>query len=104
MTTELLDRLETLTRNLRELDGTHHRMGADELFHPAFMAAHTRFATFEEMVDRSGCTVAQEGGPQLIPEDVWERHVQTHTDFSSWAAMQSAGAAEDLAKKAMAGV
>lgn len=103
MAKDFADRLDTLARNLQQLDGPHHRT-ADEVFHEGFMSARTRFSSFKEMLDKSGCTVAQDGGSQLLPEDVWELHVQTHTDFSSWKEMQAAGAKAWLAKKAMAGV
>lgn len=99
MSTDFLDQLDALAHNLQELDGTH-RVPAHELFHDGFMREHTRFSSFQEMLDQSGFKVETDEDLEAIPDDVWELHVQTHTNFPSWDEMQGVAAEEWTMKKA----
>lgn len=99
MATDFADQLDTLARNLQELDGPHH-VPANELFNEGFMREHTRFASFQDMLDASGFKVETDEDLEAIPEDVWELHVRTHTDFPSWDEMQGVAAEEWTMKKA----
>jgi hypothetical protein len=90
---ELKRRLDNLQRRAENLHGTHS-IPISELLTSSFMQRHTKFETFDAMLEASGFTVETPSDFEAIPDDEWDKFVASATPFSSWQAMLSdAGAA-----------
>ena len=90
---EMSRKLESLSRRLEELDGTHE-LSLPELFPPRFMSRHTSFQTIDEMMDASEFPTGSAEDFAAIPDDEWDRYVAETTQFSDWDEMKGAAAKE----------
>lgn len=70
-----------------------------ELLNPSFMAAHTSFPTFEDMLEASPWDPATADEFRALPDAEWDAYVSSVTHFSSWKAMQQRAATEWMAKQ-----
>jgi hypothetical protein len=84
--------LRRLQDNLRGLSQTGS-VPLTEVLSPAFMRSHTRFASFEAMVEASPFAVQSAEDFAAIPNDERDAFVRSATTFQSWEAMQQAGGA-----------
>lgn len=87
--------LDRLSRNAKELDGTHE-VPITELLTESFMNKHSRFASFDELISGSGLVKGSETITaedfKAIPQDKWDIWIAESTDFSDWNALiRSAG-------------
>ncbi|MDD4287502.1 MAG: hypothetical protein PHO20_00855 [Candidatus Peribacteraceae bacterium] len=92
--------LERLQHNAATLDGTH-RVPMNKVFSPAFMRAHSRFPSFQAMLDASPFKDVEF---EKIPDAEWDIYVRTNTSFSSWEAMKDKASTEWIDAKLMEGV
>ena len=95
---KITNHLKKLSQRLEELDGTH-TIPFDELFPDSFMTANTKFASIQEMLDKSGFEVATREDFAAIPDDDWDRYVRANTTFESWSAMQGSAVQAWTSKK-----
>ncbi len=93
----LINKLDTLANNAKELDGTH-KIPATELFGKAFLSQHTNnhFASFDEFVNAGNFSEALF---EDIPQKDLDHWVSQATDFNSWDEMLSAAGEEYVARK-----
>jgi hypothetical protein len=86
-------KLDDLERRARGLNGSH-KIGTAELFPPDFMAAHSDFSTFAEMLAASDFKIETTADFEAIPHDDWDAYVAHVTRFPDWQAMKTEGAKE----------
>lgn len=93
----LINKLDTLANNAKELDGTH-KIPATELFGKAFLSQHTNnhFASFDEFVSAGNFSEALF---EDIPQKDLDYWVSQATDFNSWDEMLSAAGEEYVVRK-----
>ena len=87
--------LDKLQRKIKALDGTH-RISFDELFSAQFMRQHTRYGSFQELLDASDYG---DMDFEDIPDAAWDQAIREHTSFASWKEMQNAAATKWAGKK-----
>ena len=93
-----LDGLERIKRNAQRIHGTRS-VRLDELFPPDFMREHTKFASVDEMVEKSPFTVNSAEDFKAIPDDDWDEYVRKHTQFHSWQEMVNRAATANVTKE-----
>jgi len=98
-----LSGLRKLEQNMRTLSGTQ-RVALTEILSPAFMRAHTRFSSFENMLEKSPFTVKTAEDFRAIPDAEWEAYVRRSTKFTSWEAMQKQAGAEWVKARLLKGL
>jgi hypothetical protein len=95
---EIINELETLSKKAEELDG-EHEVTFNELFDSSFMSRYTQFSSFDDMLDAGGFYVNTQDDIDNIPDDVFDKHISTSTDFDNWKDMLEIAAQEYFAKK-----
>lgn len=91
-------------RGLRDLQkrmqgaAGEHNVPLPDLFPPEFMQRHSEFATIDALFAASPWKRTPEDFA-AIPDNEWDSFIRLHTSFSTWAAMQSAGAREWTARR-----
>ena len=99
--------LDRLSRNAKELDGTHE-VPITDLLTKSFMNKHSRFVTFEELIRGSGLVQASETITQedikAIPQDKWDTWIAESTDFSGWNALIRSAANEYIERRMFEGL
>ena len=85
--------LRRLQENLRRVSG-ENRVRLFDMFNPAFMRKHTRYASFQALLDASGYKVVTDEDFKAIPDAEWEKHITRSTRFPSWLEMQKVAGAE----------
>ena len=94
----LQQKLRDIERRAAALHGKH-RVPLTELFPPAFVRRHSRFANIEALLEASGFSVKTAEDFAQIPDGEWDAFIARSTNFSDWKAMQKAGTAEYVKKK-----
>jgi hypothetical protein len=75
--------------------GETDRATLAELLHPGFMAAHTVYATLEDMLGASGLASATDAEvAATLAGEGWSAFVGQTTQFATWDEMVQAAAAE----------
>lgn len=92
------NRLNQLEKSAKKLNGTH-TVPLSELFTRSFMTRHTKFQTFEELLETGGFVVNTTEDFEAIPDDVLDDHISKNTDFSSWSDMSSKAASAYVLNK-----
>ena len=95
---ELQRKLRDLGRRAEALHG-EHSVPFTELFPPAFVRRHSRFANIEARLKASGFSVQTAEDFAKIPDREWDAFIARSTNFSDWKAMQEAATAEYVKKK-----
>ena len=90
---ELERELQQLADKAEAMEG-EHSVPLVELCPPAFMAAHTDFATIEEMFEASGFAVETPKDFAAIPDAEWDAFIASRTRFADWNTMQEKAAAD----------
>lgn len=88
-----LHQLRKLQENLAKLSG-EHSVPASELFHPAFMRRHTRYDSFDSMLDASPIPLPSSRNLEAITGEDWDDFVHRSTEFENWQDMKKAAAME----------
>lgn len=86
-------RLRKLEDNLADLAG-EHSVPANELFSADFMRRHSKYASFDAMVQASPFEVASAEDLEAIPDDEWDAFVRSSTQFDSWEQMMGRASEE----------
>lgn len=95
---ETLTLTDNLTQFWEQLTGTHRetRIGFGDLFSPSFMREHTQYESFDRFTAESHWEIETETDLDAIPLDELDRYVAETTQFSSWDAMATTAAENDL--------
>jgi len=78
---------------LKDLQGqkTNHEnpnhITIQELFNESFMIKHSSFKSFDEFVENGNFQVKTIEDIGIIPEELFDRHVERRTNFSNWKSM-----------------
>ncbi len=88
---EMQRKLEGLQKRVASLEGTN-RVSFSELFDHGFLAQHSRFASFSELLDAGGFVVNSQEDFKAIPDDDFDKHIAANTDFNSWKETKQAAA------------
>ncbi len=95
--------LKKLAENARKLDGTQ-QVPLLDLFNPEFMSTHTSSPDFLSFCELGGFKAETAEDFKAIPDEPWEAHVQSQTDFDSWVDMQKAAGTEFVKAQLFAGI
>lgn len=95
---DLMRALEDLRIKAMKLGG-EHRVGVHDLLTPEFMSLHTRFPSFDAMLDSSTWDIASQEDFDAIPDEPWDEYVRETTDFHTWQEMLSAAGEEWIASQ-----
>ena len=90
--------LDDLAKRAEDLNGKHG-VPLGELLTDSFVAKHTKFSTFDDLLKASGfpCETLEEF--EAIPQDEFDKHISATSDYSSWQEMVDDAAAEYIARK-----
>jgi hypothetical protein len=64
-----------------------------------FIAEHSSFAPFDELLEASTFKVETKEDFEAIPDAEWDTCIASNTSFESWAEMQQRAAGECLAEQ-----
>jgi len=95
---EIQKKLHDLEVRAKQMRG-EHKIPVNEVLTVEFMRQHTKFGSFDEMIEASGQKVESAEDFDAIPDDVWDDFVRTTTEFKSWEAMLGAAGALWAQKK-----
>ncbi|WP_331463459.1 MULTISPECIES: hypothetical protein [Lachnospiraceae] len=95
---ELEKQLKQMEKGAKELDGTHS-VPFGELFTPSFMKKYTSFSSMDELLNAGGFKVESQEDFKNIPEDEFDKHIATSTNFSTWKDMLGKASQQYAAKK-----
>lgn len=95
--------LKKLAENARKLQGSQ-QVPLLDLFNPEFMSKHTKSPDFLSFCELGGYKVETAEDFLAIPDEPWDAHVQSQTDFDSWLEMQKAAGAEHVKSQLFKGI
>jgi hypothetical protein len=96
---EVQKRLGDMAKRASELDGKQQTVPLSELLNDDFIAEHSSFATFNELLAASPFKVETEEDFEAIPNADWDTYIAKNTSFESWEEMQHQAAAKYLANQ-----
>ena len=74
-------------------------IAVNELLSPAFMAAHTRFGTIDELLEAGGFRTTSAEDGHALSSASWEAFVRSTTRFTSWESMLQSACCRWMAHK-----
>ena len=80
---ELLKELQEAKSN----EGVRNNVSFETLFHETFLSRYSNFKSFKEFLSKGNFDAETLEDIDNIPEELFDRHVDRETDFSSWKAM-----------------
>ena len=92
------DTLNDLQRNADDLSNGINVSFA-ELFPCTFMQKHTQFSSIDELVSAGGFKVESKEDFESIPDDEFNKHIASTTQFESWDDMINEAASQYAFKK-----
>jgi hypothetical protein len=92
-------RLDDIAKRASELDGKQQTVPLSELLNNGFIAEHSSFASFDELLAASPFKVATKEDFEAIPDAEWDTYITANTSFGSWEEMQRKAASEYLVKQ-----
>jgi hypothetical protein len=96
---EAQQRLDDMTKRAAELDGKQQSVSLGNLLNDGFIAAHSKYASFDELLAASPFKVKTKEDFEAIPDGEWDTYIAANTSFESWEEMQHRAAAEFMAKQ-----
>jgi len=85
--------LDKVQKNIEDISGKHE-VSFDKLFNDNFMKEHSKFNSFQELLDNSKFKPTTKEEFLAIPDDEWDVYIKENTNFESWKEMyQNAGQA-----------
>lgn len=91
--------LDNMAKRAAELDGKQQSVSLGELLNDGFIAEHSSFASFDELLAASPFKVKTKEDFEAIPDTEWDIYIAANTSFESWEEMQHRAAAEFMAKQ-----
>lgn len=96
---ELQRHLDDLSKRAAELDGKQLEVPLGDLLNDDFIARHSSFASFDELLAASPFKVATKEDFEAIPDAEWDTYIASNTSFDSWEEMQKKAAGEYVTKQ-----
>lgn len=94
---KLEKRINKMTETAESINNS--KVNFNELFTTDFMNRNTDVASIDQLVKNAGYTVNSQEDFEAIPEEPWDKYVNTHTKFSDWHDMISTAGQEYVVKK-----
>jgi len=85
--------LKNLQKNLKSLNG-QHEVPIVDLMNDAFIRQHSRFDSFQALVDASGIE-----NPEEFDNESFSKFIAAHTTFGSWDELKTTASAEYVKRK-----
>ena len=85
---ELEKQLDKMQKNAEELEDMD-TIPFTELFTVEFMREYTIYSTFDELLEAGGFEVNSEEDFNNIPDDKFDEHIASSTQFNKWEDMLS---------------
>lgn len=85
--------LDEFQKNLKELskraENLHgeHKVSFDELFTKDFVMKYSNFSSFDELLEAGNFIVNSEEDFEAIPDDEFDNHINSVTNFPNWESM-----------------
>lgn len=95
---ELQKQLKKMEKGARELERTK-TVPLEQLLTPTFMRKYSPFSSFDELLAAGNFEVNSQEDFEAIPDDVFNRHIATHTNFSTWDDMLGEATSQYALKK-----
>ena len=95
---DLIDELEQLAQNARELDG-EHEVPLSELFTQAFMEENTPYSSLNDLLEAGGFHADTDEEFDAIPESELDAHIAKTTKFDSWESMLEEATGQYVTRK-----
>ena len=92
-------RLDEMAKRAAELDGKQQEVSLSELLNDEFIAEHSSFASFDELLASSPFKVETKEDFEAIPDAEWDTYIAANTSFESWEEMQQQAAGEYLLRQ-----
>jgi len=92
-------RLDDVAKRAAELDGKQQTVPLSELLNNDFIAEHSSFASFDDLLAASPFKVETKEDFEAIPDAEWNTYIAANTSFESWEEMQQQAASEYVAKQ-----
>jgi hypothetical protein len=91
--------LDDTAKRAAELDGKQQEVQLSELLNDDFIAEHSSFASFDELLAASPFKVETKEDFEAIPDAEWNTYIAANTSFESWEEMQHKAAGKYLIKQ-----
>ena len=95
---DLIDELEQLAQNAREIDG-EHEVPLSELFTQSFMEENTHYSSFGDLLEAGGFHADCAEAFDSIPESELDAHIARTTKFDSWESMLEEATGQYVTRK-----
>ena len=95
---DLIDELEQLAQNARELDG-EQKIPMSELFTHSFMEETTPYSSWGDLLEAGGFQADTNEALDSIPESELDAHIARTTKFDSWESMFEEATGQYLTRK-----
>jgi hypothetical protein len=92
-------RLDDMAKRAAELDGKQQEVPLSKLLNDDFIAEHSSFASFDELLAASPFKVETKEDFEAIPDAEWNTYIAANTSFESWEEMQHQAAGKYLIKQ-----
>jgi hypothetical protein len=96
---EVQRRLDDTAKRAAELDGKQQEVQLSELLNDDFIAEHSSFPSFDELLAASPFKVETKEDFEAIPDAEWNTYIAANTSFESWEEMQHKAAGKYLIKQ-----
>lgn len=93
-----VETLDDLRAAAEELDG-ENEVPMEEIFPGEFMEQHTRFASFDELLEESEWNVESQEDFEAIPDEPFDEYIAETTEFENWEEMYASSAKEWMKKE-----
>src|SRR5580658_931089 len=93
---EVQRRLDDTAKRAAELDGKQQEVQLSELLNDDFIAEHSSFPSFDELLAASPFKVETKEDFEAIPDAEWNTYIAANTSFESWEEMQHKAAGKYL--------
>ena len=95
---DLIDDLEQLAQNARELDG-EQEIPMSELFTQSFMEENTPYSSLNDLLEAGGFHADTDEESDAIPESELDTHIARTTKFDSWESMLEEATGQYVTRK-----
>ena len=95
---KLEKQLKKMEKGAKELSQTK-KVPFSELFPTSFMQKYTSFSSMNELLEAGGFHIESEEDFKAIPDDAFDKHIATTTNFKNWEDMLREASSQYAAKK-----
>lgn len=92
---DFADELDRMQKGIESIPG---KVSLDEILTNDFMQSHTKFHSFDELLQAGGFGTTTEEF-EAVPDDVFDAYISENTDFKSWQEMHDSAFEKYLSSK-----